>query len=184
MIHNTSPQVNAGSMADIAFLLLIFFLVTTTISADKGINRKLPAECPPGKTCDTDINERNILRVIINNDDEIFVEDNIVALSDLKEVAKAFLDNNGDATCVYCNGKKDAKSSDNPNEAIISLQNGKLTSYEMYVAVQDILTQAYYELREDYVKSVLGKSANKLTEAELIKVKDAYPFLISEAETK
>ena len=84
----------------------------------------------------------------------------------------------------YWYGKKDAKSSDNPNEAIISLQNGKLTSYEMYVAVQDILTQAYYELREDYAKSVLGKSANKLTEAELIKVKDAYPFLISEAETK
>ena len=125
-----------------------------------------------------------VKRVIINNNDEIFVEDNIVALSDLKEVAKAFLDNNGDASCVYCNGKKDAKSSDNPNEAIISLQNGKLTSYEMYVAVQDILTQAYYELREDYAKSVLGKSANKLTEAELIKVKDAYPFLISEAETK
>ena len=62
MRHNTSPQVNAGSMADIAFLLLIFFLVTTTISADKGINRKLPAECPPGQTCDTDINERNIFR--------------------------------------------------------------------------------------------------------------------------
>ena len=68
------PEVNAGSMADIAFLLLIFFLVTATISSDEGINRMLPEECPPGMDCSSIKPERNILRIDINNNDDIMVE--------------------------------------------------------------------------------------------------------------
>ncbi|MEZ4803192.1 MAG: biopolymer transporter ExbD [Gelidibacter sp.] len=181
--HSAPPEVNAGSMADIAFLLLIFFLVSTTISADKGINRKLPEICPQGTDCNIHINERNILRININSKDEIFVEDDVVSIKDLKEIAKAFLDNNGDKTCSYCNGLKDPKSSDNPNEAVISLSNDKQTSYEMYVGVQDILTQAYYELREAYAKNVFGKKSNELNDSDLKEVKTAYPFILSEAET-
>lgn len=182
--RHSAPQVNAGSMADIAFLLLIFFLVTTTISADKGINRKLPKPCPVGTDCSSTINERNILRIIINGKDELFVEDDIVSLTNLKDVAKAFLGNNGDATCQYCNGLKSPESSDHPSKAIISISNDKQTSYEMYIAVQDALTQAYYELREDYAKTILGKKAKDLTEKDLNELKKAYPFVISEAETK
>ncbi len=182
--RHSAPQVNAGSMADIAFLLLIFFLVTTTISADKGINRRLPENCPPGTECSTDIKERNIFRIAINANDELMVEDDIISMHDLKSLAKAFLDNNGNATCDYCNGNSDAKFSDHPSEAVISLQNDQQTSYSMYIAVQDILTQAYYELREDYAKNVLGKTPSELTQEDLKLLKKAYPFILSEAETK
>ncbi|MEZ4792822.1 MAG: biopolymer transporter ExbD [Gelidibacter sp.] len=179
-----APQVNAGSMADIAFLLLIFFLVTTTISADKGINRRLPEICPPGTDCSPEIQQRNILQISINGNDEILVKDAIVSIKDLKQAAKDFLDNNGDNTCSYCNGFKDTNASDNPSKAVISLSNDPQTSYEMYIAVQDILTKAYYELREDYAKNVLGKTSKEVTENDLKEIKKAYPFILSEAETK
>ncbi len=181
--HN-SPQVNAGSMADIAFLLLIFFLVTTTISMDKGINRKLPKPCPPNTECSEPINERNILRIVLNSKDEIFIEDELVTLPELKDIAKSFLDNNGDDSCTYCNGKGLSFLSDNPKKAVISLQNDKLTSYNFYISVQDELTKAYYELREVYTKDVLGKTAITATDEDIAAVKKAYPFILSEAVTK
>ncbi|MCL5128033.1 biopolymer transporter ExbD [Algibacter sp. L4_22] len=177
------PEVNAGSMADIAFLLLIFFLVTATISSDAGINRVLPAECPTGD-CESLKHERNILRIVINNNDEIMVENEKVALADLKEATKVFLDNNGDATCLYCNGNKSPNSADNPKDAVVSLQNGKQTTYKQFVAVQNELSKAYYELRSNYAANVLKKSVDNLSKADLQKVKNAYPFILSEAETK
>ena len=177
------PEVNAGSMADIAFLLLIFFLVTATISTDTGINRMLPKDCPTGD-CPGDIYERNILRIVINNNDEIMVEDDKIELNELKEIVKTFLDNNGDGTCNYCHGNNDETSSMNPSKAVVSLQNGKKTTYKTFVAVQDELTKAYYELRNNYAANVLKKSTDNLSKDELKKVKDAYPFLLSEATTK
>jgi biopolymer transport protein ExbD len=182
--RHSAPQVNAGSMADIAFLLLIFFLVTTTISADMGINRKLSEICPKGTNCTTSIPERNILRIVLNDRDEILVEDDVISIKDLKEIAKGFLDNNGDKSCFYCNGLKHASSSDNPSEAVISLSNDTQTSYEMYVAVQDILTIAYYELRGEYAKTVLKREPNQLTESDIMTLKKVYPFKLSEAETR
>ena len=182
--HHQSPSVNAGSMADIAFLLLIFFLVTTTISIDEGINRKLPKLCPPNVDCSEIINERNILRVVLNAKNEIFVEDEPIQLGELKAITKSFLDNNGDRTCAYCNGKYLTTYSDNPKEAVISLQNDKLTSYEFYIAVQDELTKAYYELRDTYSESILNKNSKTLSKVEIESVKEAYPFILSEAETK
>ncbi|GAA3608247.1 biopolymer transporter ExbD [Flavivirga amylovorans] len=178
------PEVNAGSMADIAFLLLIFFLVTATISSDEGINRLLPKECPPGQVCDAVIAERNILRIMINNDDDIMIENNIIPISELKEITKTFLDNNGDSSCHYCHGTKASNASDNPKEAVLSLQNGRHTSYKQFIAVQDELSKAYYELRNTYSMNVLKKPSDKLSKKELKQVKDAYPFILSEAETK
>ena len=178
------PEVNAGSMADIAFLLLIFFLVTATISSDEGLNRMLPRECPPGMNCTNPVNERNILRIIINNNNQVMIEDDIIAIENLKDITKIFLDNNGDGSCNYCNGIKNLKSSDNPNEAIVSLQNGKMTTYKKFIAVQNELTKAYYELRHDYSVNVLNKPLDKLSKTEQKQVKEAYPFILSEAETK
>ncbi|WP_298896245.1 biopolymer transporter ExbD [uncultured Psychroserpens sp.] len=180
------PQVNAGSMADIAFLLLIFFLVTAAIpEKDEGITRKLPPPCPPNTICDEDIiKQRNILEVKINSKNELWVENEIVNIEELKDIAIAFLDNNGDNTCNYCNGLKDNNSSDNPNKAVISLNNDKLTSYKFYIQVQDELTKAYYELRNNYSETVIKKPSNKLTKEELKQVKNAYPFILSEAEIK
>ncbi|WP_242132164.1 ExbD/TolR family protein [Aestuariivivens marinum] len=178
------PEVNAGSMADIAFLLLIFFLVTATIPKDQGINRKLPAFCPDGQICEIDINERNILRIALNNKNELMVNGETITIEELKDVTKAFLDNNGDGSCTYCNGAKLEISSDNPDKAIISLQNSKYTSYNQYIKVQDELTLAYFELRQAYCESILKKSIDNINNEELKAVKEAYPFILSEAETK
>lgn len=178
------PEVNAGSMADIAFLLLIFFLVTATISADEGINRMLPRECPTGQDCIEPINERNILRVVINNNDEIMLGKDIVPIENINALTKAFLDNNGDNSCNYCNGLKNANLSDNPKNAIISLQNGKQTTYKKFIAVQNELIKAYHELRQTYSLKTFRKPFDNLSKAEQKQVKDAYPFILSEAQTK
>ncbi len=87
-----SQSVNAGSMADIAFLLLIFFLVTTTISADKGILRKLPGECPPRVDCSVELLERNVLRIALNDNQEILIEDELASLEDVTILVKDFLE--------------------------------------------------------------------------------------------
>ena len=108
----------------------------------------------------------------------------IIAIDELKEIAKQFLDNNGDGSCTYCNGKQLSDASDNPKLAVVSLQNGQQTTYRQYVAVQNELTKAFYELRQAYSLKVLKKSPNDLSETEMEQVKKAYPFILSEAETK
>ncbi|WP_431134266.1 ExbD/TolR family protein [Psychroserpens mesophilus] len=182
--RHSMPQVNAGSMADIAFLLLIFFLVTAMIPKDKGINRKLPEPCPQGEICDIQINKRNMLEVSVNSKNELFVENNVIGIEELKAITKAFLDNNGDKSCDYCKGVSLETSSDHPEKAVISLKNDKGTSYEFYIEIQDELTKAYSELRADYAKTVFDKSVNELTKEELTEVRNAYPFIVSEAELK
>lgn len=145
MAKRSAPEVNAGSMADIAFLLLIFFLVTTTIPKDSGITRKLP----PIEENEEDviIKEKNIFTVLINGKDQLLVEDDLMEIKNLRAAAVKFLDNGGDGTCSFCKGAKDPKSSDNPDKAIISLKNDRLTSYKAYITVQNELVAAYNELR-------------------------------------
>jgi len=145
MAKRSAPEVNAGSMADIAFLLLIFFLVTTTIPKDSGITRKLP----PIEENDEDviIKEKNIFTVLLNGKDQLLVEDELMEIGDLRQAAIKFLDNGGDGSCSYCKGAKDPKSSDNPDKAIISLKNDRQTSYAAYITVQNELVAAYNELR-------------------------------------
>ncbi|TJY33348.1 biopolymer transporter ExbD [Pontimicrobium aquaticum] len=160
-------------MADIAFLLLIFFLVTTTIASEQGIQRKLPKICE--NDCIIDVNERNILRISINGKQEIMVQNEITSVDKLKGIAKTFIDNNG---------VKLETSSDNPTKAVISLQSHPQSSYELFIKVQDELSKAYYELRTDYARNVLGKSLEELNKSDKILLKNAYPFIISEAQTK
>lgn len=150
MAKRSAPEVNAGSMADIAFLLLIFFLVTTTIEKDSGINRKLP----PMEESEEDviIKQKNIFTVLLNKHDQLLVEDEIMDIKDLRAAAVEFLDNGGDVDndgnrCDYCQGKRDPSSSDHPDKAIISLKNERETSYAMYISVQNELVAAYNVLR-------------------------------------
>jgi len=149
MAKRSAPEVNAGSMADIAFLLLIFFLVTTTIETDSGLNRKLPPideiEDPPI------IKEKNIFTVVVNKNNQLLAEEELIDISDLRALAAEFLDNGGgegEEACDYCQGARDSKSSDNPDKAIISLKNDRETSYKVYIAVQNELVAAYNELRD------------------------------------
>ena len=175
-----SATVNAGSMADIAFLLLIFFLVTTTISADKGIIRKLPRECPANENCNKPINERNILRIAINDRHDIMIEDELVELSEIKSLIKSFVDNNGHSQCDYCEGEQSSESSDDPKDAVISLSHGALTKYDLFISVQNEITKAYYDLRANYTKEKFNKTPDQSTKTELEVVKQAYPFIVSE----
>ncbi|PTM07626.1 MAG: biopolymer transporter ExbD [Bacteroidetes bacterium] len=146
MAKRSAPEVNAGSMADIAFLLLIFFLVTTTMEKDSGISRKLP---PIDDTEQEDvvIKQKNIFTVFINNKDQLLVEDELMELKNLRAAAVEFLDNGGDGSCGYCKGTKNPSSSDNPDKAIISLRNLRETSYAQYISVQNELVGAYNVLR-------------------------------------
>lgn len=164
MARRSIPEVNAGSMADIAFLLLIFFLVTTTIETSSGITTKLPPkidqETPPPP-----IKEKNVFLVLVNKNDQLLVKDQLMEIKDLREAAKQFLDNGGDGTCTWCEGAKDPESSDNPDKAVILLRNDRETSYKTYIAVQNELIAAYNDLRERERKKL--PSLGKLTYAEM-----------------
>ncbi len=191
------PEVNAGSMADIAFLLLIFFLVTTTIETDSGLDRMLPPIEPP----DTDvvIKQKNIFTVNINKNGQLLVEEELLSLQQLRQAAIDFLDNGGDGTCNYCKGRKDASSSDNPTKAIISLKNDRETKYATYITVQNELVGAYNDLRNREAQRLFGRDFTDM-EAEFLnpetpssvrddlkdkvkRVQDLFPQKLSEAET-
>ncbi|HXJ98814.1 MAG TPA: biopolymer transporter ExbD [Gelidibacter sp.] len=164
MAKRSAPEVNAGSMADIAFLLLIFFLVTTTIETDTGLNRKLPpiddSEVKPPV-----IRERNIFTVNINRHNQLLVEDQLMELKDLRKAAVEFLDNGGGVApddCTYCKGKKDPHSSDNPDKAIISLKSDRETKYATYISVQNELVAAYNQLRDRRATELYGKTLKEM----------------------
>lgn len=176
MSRRSLPEINAGSMADIAFLLLIFFLVTTTMDVDTGLVRKLPAmpEDEEQIIDDSQIKAKNIYVVLVNAKDQLLVEEELMEVSQLREGAKKFLDNWG----------KNPKLSDNPQKAIISLQNDRGTSYEMYINVQNELSAAYRELRDREAQKKFGVNYMELKGENKKEIRKMYPEKISEAEPK
>lgn len=134
-------------MADIAFLLLIFFLVTTTIETNSGIMTKLPPKIDQ-TTPPPPVKERNVLQVVVNKNNQLLVDNQIMDIKDVRKTAIEFLDNGADGTCEHCQGAKKVESSENPDKAVISLRNDRETSYHTYIAVQNELIAAYNELRE------------------------------------
>ncbi|MUP44628.1 biopolymer transporter ExbD [Gramella sp. BOM4] len=201
MAKRSAPEVNAGSMADIAFLLLIFFLVTTTIETDSGISRKLPPWQPEDVEPPV-IKQRNIFTVQVNSNNELLVEDEEMELSELREAAVEFLDNGagtGDEACSFCQGPKDPNSSVNPQKAIISLQNNRGTEYGTYIAVQNELVAAYNQLRDREAQRMYGMSFTQMEknfndpqytgDKDALKekidvIQDMIPQKLSEAEPK
>jgi biopolymer transport protein ExbD len=174
--NRVTPEINASSMADIAFLLLVFFLVTTTIGADKGLHMLLPPEktivTPPPK-----VHDRNLFKVIINSKNELLVEDIPMNINILKKEAKQFLANNG----------ADPNSSDNPQMAIVSLKTDRGTEYSTYLKVLDELIAAYNELRAEKlgitVDRYLQLDEKNPKENQMLKyAQKIYPRRLSEAE--
>jgi len=168
-------------MADIAFLLLIFFLVTSMIPNDKGIARDLPQPCPPGADCNIPIKKNNIFSISVNEKGEIMANETLTKIEDLKNVLKNFIDNNADKSCIYCNGEQLPEASDNPKKASISLSIHREAPYQSFISVQDEIAKAYFELRENYASEVLKTSAQKINDKELKKMQEAYPFRIIES---
>ena len=167
----STPEINAGSMADIAFLLLIIFLVTTTMDVDTGIARKLPVLDDTQQPEDMQGNARNIYEVYVNKKDKLLVEDEEMDIEDLRSGAKEFLNNNG----------KNPALSDSPDKAIISLVNSRGTSYEMYIAVQNELTAAYNELRDDEAIRKYSLNYTELPKDKQKEIRKMYPMKISES---
>jgi biopolymer transport protein ExbD len=164
-------EINAGSMADIAFLLLIFFLVTTTMAEDKGILVKLP----PWSDQEPDITrlkERNVFSVLVNASNQLLVRGEQTQIEDLKERTKEFISNPAK--------RKDL--SENPKKAIISLKNDRGTSYETYLSVYNELQAAYAELREDEALKRYGKGYLNCSVTERRAIRNDIPLILSEAE--
>lgn len=182
--RKTISGVNAGSMADIAFLLLIFFLVTTTFPEDQGIENYMPKPCPKGIDCNTELNERNIFSIKLNKNNELMANNELITVDKLRASIKAFVDNNGDKTCEYCHGTKDKTLSDNPKMAVITLHTAREASYDNYIEVQNELVGAYYDLRKSLSKMKFHKDVAYLTEDEVRALQEAYPFRITEADLK
>jgi len=162
-------------MADIAFLLLIFFLVTTTMDTDKGLRVKLPpypdANNPPKKTEQYD---RNVLEVLVNSNDQLLVEKQLMNIEELTRITKEHLLNDG----------RNPKFAISSTEAIVSLKNDRGTSYERYVEVYNELLRAYSEVRDEYALSKFDRNFEDLPpESEnATEVKKKFPLKISEAE--
>jgi len=181
------PEINAGSMADIAFLLLIFFLVTTTMDVDKGLMVKLPpwTDVPPDDNNEN--KKRNTFIVLVNANNELLVgrkgDEKVMQLDEIRPAAVSFINNNGDGSCTECQGSnKDPRSSENPSKAIISIQHDRGTSYQIYVKVRNELLAAYTELRDDVSVRKFGAAFKDLPENKQEIVAEIYPQFISEAE--
>ena len=184
MSKRKTPGLNTGAMSDISFLLLTFFLLTSSINTEQGIPRKLP----PPKTDDTkeqkvDINKRNVLNVVVNFRDEISVNGDIIMITDLKSRAKEFFSNPAnDPSLPEKQSKPIDGIGDFPvSKGVVSLTNDQGTSYNMYVQVQNELQRAVNELRNETALQYFGKKFDGLDSAAQRAVSTAIPMNISEA---
>lgn len=164
-------SINAGSMADIAFLLLIFFLVTTTILEDQGIAVRLPVWAEDITA--SPLADRNVLSVKINATNQLMVEGEEIALDQLREQTKEFI--------INPNQRKDL--AEKPTKAVVSLQNDRGTNYEAYLSVYNELKAAYNELWSDLSRRKFGIPYSEDMPTAMKKaVRSEIPFVLSEAE--
>lgn len=189
MAKRKVPEVPAASLADIAFMLLIFFLVTTTMDVDSGLERRLPQWIDPADIEETPpIKERNVFVVLVDRYDRLMVEGEITQVENLKEKTKEFLQNPSNSENLPEKYTEDVPFF-GPTElisksSVISLRNDYGTTYGTYIKVQNELVAAINELREDLAKSKFGKSFEDLNADQQEAVKIIFPQKISEAEPK
>lgn len=184
MSKRKTPGLNTGAMSDISFLLLTFFLLTSSINTEQGIPRKLP----PPKTEDAqdkkvDINKRNVLNVLVNFRDEISVNGDVIMVSDLKARAKEFFANPSNDPSLPEKVSKPIEGIGDfqVSKGVVSLTNDQGTSYNMYVQVQNELQRAVNELRNETALQYFGKKYDALDSAAQRAVSTAIPMSISEA---
>ena len=188
-----TPGINGSSSADIAFMLLIFFLVTTSMDTDKGLKRRLPPMSPKqDKPQEVEIKDRNVMRLLVNRNDELVIlrksgaGDAIipVKLDELKDKAKEFIANPNESPDLPELEVRDipglGKVRVVTQGSAISIKNEVETSYQMYVSVQNELIKAYNEVWDEFAKKAYGKSFEALTPEQKKAVTEAYPLHISE----
>ncbi len=170
--HRGAPEINASSMADIAFLLLVFFLVTTTIDVERGITVRLPewSEEPPEEIS---LKQRNVFSVLVNAQNQLLVRGDIAKIEELRERAKEFI----------MNPNNDENLAEAPNSAIISLKNDRGTKYAVYLEVYNELKAAYNELWDEESMRLFGvRYSEDLSKDKKDRIKERIPFVLSEAE--
>lgn len=182
------PEVNSSSTADIAFLLLVFFLCTTTMAVNKGLARRLPPPVPAEqKTEDLKVKERNVFVVLLNSNDQLLVQGEYLDIANLKDKAKEFIKNDANADNLPEKEVIEVEYFGNvavTKNHVISLQNDRGTSYAAYINVQNELVAAYNELRNDLAQSKFGAIYDDLQEDQQKAIQKIYPQKISEAEPK
>ena len=182
------PQVNSSSSADIAFLLLIFFLITTSMDTDKGLIRRLPPPIPPDQEQkDQDVKMRNVLQVLINSNNQLLVGGEPMNVDELRAKAKEFIANKEDLPNLPERFPTEVEffgSYPVTKFHVISLQNDRSTEYQAYIEVQNELVAAYNELRNELAKAKFNKPFEELGEEEQKAIQKIYPQKISEAEPK
>lgn len=183
-----TPGINGTSSADIAFMLLIFFLITTSMDTDKGLARRLPPPVPKDKQDDdTDINKRNLFTVMINSYGQVLCNGEEINIKELKDRAKEFIENPYDDPHMPEKVEEDVPYFGKykiHSKGIISLQNDRTTNYQAYISVQNELAKAYNELRDEISRKKFGKGFNELDEDQQQAVIKIYPQKISEAEPR
>ena len=179
-----TPGLNTSSMSDISFLLLAFFLLVSNINTDQGIARRLPPPLPPNQPKPPEVKERNIFVVKINSKDRLLFNGEVGDIRDLKDRAKEFLGNPTNSPELPEKISMDIPllGSMEVSKGIISLQNDRGTSYDMYVAVQNELTAAINEMRNELSVTKFGRRYADLTKSQAEAVDQAIPIAISEAE--
>ncbi len=183
MAKRPLPEINSGSMADIAFLLLIFFLVTTTMDTNTGMTRKLPA--PQKEKVVIDVNERNVLVVLINKHNQLAVESRLVTLERLHEKVKEFFTNplrDKNLPEIRIRNIPLLGGDVEVSKGVVSLQNDRGTKYERYIAVQNQILKAINDLRDEKSVREFGAKFDDLSEDKKDAIKKFYPYSISEAE--
>ncbi len=182
-----TPDIPSASLADTAFMMLIFFLVSTTMDTDAGLSRMLPPPVPPQDVNDdVKIKERNVYVVLINKNDQLMVEGEPMHINDLKNKAKEFIANPADEATLPEKDIKEIPFFGNypVSKQVISLQNDRGTSYGVYVKVQDELAAAYGELRNELAHRKWNKPYDDLEKEQQEAIRAIYPQRISEAEPK
>lgn len=182
-------EINASSMADISFLLLIFFLVATSMSTDQGLSRKLPEPITKKPDIeDVEVNKRNVMQILINSKDMLMVNGEVMQVSRLKEKAKEFIANPYNSESLPVKKPVDIPLMNGTQmitkDHVISLQNDRGTSYQAYLDVQNELVAAYNELRDELSREKFQKTYLDLDSAQQKAVQTYYPQRISEAEPK
>lgn len=181
------PEINSSSTADIAFLLLIFFLITTSMDTDQGLARLLPPPPEEENQNTNKIKERNILMVYLNKDDALMCGSDYIEIGELKDRAKEFIANRNNEAHMPEKTPKNVEligSTLINDKHVISLQNDRGSSYQAYINVQNELVAAYNELRDELSKEKFGKPYAQLDDAHQKAIREVYPMRISEAEPK
>ncbi len=187
MAKSKVQEINSGSMADIAFLLLIFWLTTTSMDADKGLQRRLPPMPDENqKQEDVKVNRRNILQVKINSADKILAGSQSLDVSQLKDKVIEFVTNPANSESLSEKEMEDIAGYGlyPVSKGVVSLQNDRGTSYNSYLQVQNEIVKAFNEIRDNFAMAQYGKNYILLSEDQQEIVRKAIPQKISEAEPK